>query len=368
MTVPCNRCGASLPFPAELDAVVVVCRYCHATTPLAAEHVRLRQEQQRAIDERKARAAMLDDERKSKRQERTVWVLGFAGIFAIVAGSVAWSLWTGTSGSSSSGVTTTVVPVEDPESLARLTPVVQELAAQGCRHVVEAPNSAQGRVESTVQMSAGGSCLRVLAATASADVRLSATMRTPTRTEHDAVREPGADGPAEILDLEHCPTETGEHVLTFETTPEASFAHALVDCEPQREKYRDDPSRNGWQRVQGELASLRSAGCDEVLLTPETVSGEQQLTAELNGTRCTVLVAAGDADDPITVELRTPFGERVQAPDAATLVRLVYCAPTKGPHKIEVKPTTDGYFTIAGLACPKSLGAEKGDHHGGPRK
>jgi hypothetical protein len=355
MTIPCSRCGASLAFPTEPDAVVVSCGYCHATTPLTAEHVRLRQEQQQAIDERRARAAMLDDERRSKRWEQKIWVLGFLGIFAVVGGSVAWSMWTGMNGSPSSGIVTRSAPaVEDPESLARLAPAVQELAARGCRHVVQAPMSAQGRVESTVQMSAGGNCLRALVATATAGVQLTATLRTPTRAEHAAVREPGAAGPAEILELEHCPTETGEHVLTLEAAPEASFAHALVDCEPQREKHRDDPARNGWERVQAELASLREVGCDEVLLAPQTVAGAQQLTAELDGTRCTALVMAGDADNPVTVELRTPFGERAQAPAAATLVRLVHCAATKGPHAVDVRPTTDGYFTLAGLACPKA--------------
>jgi len=358
MTIPCSRCGASLALPIEPDALVVACGYCHATTPLSAEDVRLRQQQQQAIDERKARAALLEEERTSKRLERKVWVLGFVGIFAVVAGSVAWSIATSPSGSPSSGSAATLV--DDPQSLARLTPRMQELAAQGCRHVVQAPQSVEGRLEHTVQMSEGGNCLRVLGATASDGARLSATMRTPTRVEHGAVREPGA---AEILELEHCPTETGEHVITFTTEPEASFAYALVDCDPQREKHRNDPSRNGWQRVQAELATLREAGCDEVLLPPQTVFGEQQLTADLNGTRCTVLVAAGDTDNPVTVALRTPFGEQAQAPDAATLVRLVYCAETEGPHPVQVQPTTDGYFTLAGLACPKAFGARPGDDH-----
>jgi hypothetical protein len=354
MTIPCSRCGASLALPAEPDAVVVVCGYCHATTPLTTEHVRLRQEQQQAIDERKARAAMLDDERASKRWERRLWALGFAGIFAIAIGSVALSIGLDTSSAPSSEDAPTATLVDDPQSLARLAPRTQELAAQGCRHVVQAPLSVQGRLEHTVQMSEGGSCLRVLAATATAGVRLLATMRTPTRAEHDAVGEPGADGVAEILELEHCPTETGEHVLTFTADPDASFAYALVDCAPQREKHRDDPSHNGEQRVRAELAKLRDAGCYEVLLPPQTVWGGQLLTAELDGTGCTVLVAASDSDNPVTVSLRTPFGEQAQALDPATLVRLVYCAKTKGPHPIEVKPTTDGYFTMAGLECPKS--------------
>ncbi|MBI4952317.1 MAG: hypothetical protein HY908_09805 [Myxococcales bacterium] len=363
----CGHCGAELLLPADPSALAAPCGYCQHSTQLPLELVRFRQQQAQTLRQHQAQEQAQAFEHKARKVAGGVWLFMWIGIPLVVVGSVGFILWR-TLGSIPSIPSTPSRPAAqvegeqpaerakappDPKLAERVAPAVAALAQQGCKEVVRAPEVVRGRVETLATMHEGGNCLHVVAAGA-AGVRVSASVVPPTSK---ATR---GDQQGDALDLEHCPREDGPHKVELGAADGADFAFALVDCPPARERYRDDPAKNGLGLVQARMRELAAGGCGRVLLPPKTAFGAGGLTATLApGPQCLVILAAtGLPANTLTVELKTPFGDRVPAPAVATQVRLVFCPKDAGPHPITIKPATSDYYAMASMECPRGV-AEK---------
>lgn len=240
-------------------------------------------------------------------------------------------------------------PREDPQSVARVTQALSKLEATGCTYVVTSPRSVTEKYTTTLEMKAGGACVHVLAS-APASESLDVRIVTPLAKTIAARAAAG-----QVVDLEHCPDESGSRNLDVTASPAGPFAVALVDCAPAREKYRDDRSKNGLDRVSRRLEALRAKGCREVLFAPKTVADEQSFTATLaRGAGCAVVVAASSDDNPLSAELRTPLGRVAAKPDPAPEIQLSHCATTSGPHPLTIRPKTGNYYTVGAVNCPRA--------------
>jgi hypothetical protein len=198
-------------------------------------------------------------------------------------------------------------------------------------------------------MTRDGNCARIVMASSASDMTLEATLRPPSGA-------PASKRGAGALDLLHCPDVTGEHAVAL-TGPSSGYAHAVLDCPPARERYREDPEHNGGAFVSARLEELQAKGCARILLAPERISGPRSLTSQIErGPFCAVIVAATGVDGAqLGVNVRSPLGEKLLGPAAAAEIERVLCATTAGPHKIEIQPTTAHYYTVAGVDCAKAV-------------
>lgn len=333
MSGQCQRCGAALPPPGAPDSAFVVCAYCQTANPVP-EAMRIRPSPPATPVTTAGRSA-------------GPWLAVGLGVPVVTLAIVGIAIFAGTSHQSSESP---APAANDPQSLTRVSQALAKRESDGCNYVVTSPQNVASKYSTTLDMKAGGSCLHVLASappTETLDVRIV----TPTSKTLTARAQAG-----QVVDLEHCPDESGSSSLDVTTTPAGPLAVALVDCAPEREKHRDDPARNGLTRVSHRLEALRAKGCREVLFAPKTITDEQSFTATLvPGAGCAVVVAASGSDaNPLTAELRTPLGRIAAKPDPASEIQIVYCAATSGPHPLTIRPKTDDYYTMGAVNCPRA--------------
>ena len=367
-TTRCGHCGAEVPLPTDPSALAAACPYCQQSTSLPLELVRFRQQQAQAVRQHHEHAQAQAFEQKARKVASGVWLFMWIGIPLAIVGTVGFILWR-TLGSIPSFSAPPRPPSTEPERPAaaraavppdpklreRVAPAVAALATKGCKEVVRAPEVARGKAEARVTMHDAGNCLHVVAAGA-AGVRVTGDVAPPS------AKPTHGEQTGDALDLEHCPRQDGSHRIELVASDGADFAFAFVDCPPERERYRDDASKNGLGLVQAHMRELASSGCGRVLMPPKTAFGDGGLTATLEpGPQCLVILAAsGVPDNTLTVELQTPFGDRVPAPQVAADVRLVYCAKQAGPHPLTLKPATSLYYAMAGMECPRLVADKLG--------
>jgi hypothetical protein len=316
---------------------------------LSDEWVARQRRAREARDASEHAAAERTDQRQAARFERRIWVFGIGAIMALIVGITAFSIYR----ASSSSNTRTVVHQQPAVTQAhldlgeRVRQRLIALDAEGCTHVVEGATVLRGKAEHVLRMNAGGHCLRAIAGATSPD-DLSAKIVSPTGKETAGVARDG------LVELEHCPTEDGQH--TFAAAAD-ELAYALIDCPPAREKYRDDPTKNGLELVGNRMEQLQNAGCDHVLLPPKSHVGDQTMTAKMDPGRYCAVIIAGSAmpDNALTAAFTTPFGKAIDVPTASTFVEIVHCASKAGPHELSIKPSMLEYYAIGAMDCPKRL-------------
>ena len=347
----CSRCGAAVTVPEDLNVETFRCEYCGTVGPLP-EELRRARTLERQTRERNANASAPMPDTTATRQApgMLAWVI-VSGVLGIVAAGGAVVFMT-KSQSSLATPATTLSDADRSANLAALEAKLLPLQAQGCKRTVIAPVADTEEAKFSLGMQADGNCARLVMVSTSAGALLGATLKPPVG---DAIRREGKGA----LEVEHCPTESGDHALTL-SGPASGYAHAVVDCPPAREKFVDDPEKNGSAAVSARMKSLRDAGCSRVLLAPERVSGPKTLTSTMEpGRFCAVLVAAtGVPGAKLGLRAASPIGEKLAEASPAPLIETVLCAKMAGPHKIEVTPTTAHYYTVAGIDCPKKI-AEK---------
>jgi hypothetical protein len=354
--IVCPNCGANVPPPPEVDATFATCNHCHFRVALSVQWVEARQRQQLAIDRRHHENVARTEERKSKNKERLVWTLGIGGIFVVVGGIIAvtvgGSLWDQKVEGERRAAEQAVQQASGKVRLAELAPVLERLKQAGCTHEVEAPHFAVGPQVSTLTMKAGGSCLHAVAASAGS---VQASIAAPSGKAAQKVGQG-------VIDLEHCPAESGEHRFELAAAADDVVALAMLDCPPAFEKHKDDPAKNGLERAQARLAVLEKAGCKRVILPPKPVTGDRSLTASMEpGAFCTVLVASsGSKQNALSLKMTSPMGDIVGSPAPASDMELAYCAKVAGDHAVVVAPSNLDYYTLAAMECPRKVAVQHG--------
>ncbi len=113
----------------------------------------------------------------------------------------------------------------------------------------------------------------------------------------------------------------------------------------------------GEARMTARLKELYVKGCKDVLMPPQTTSGEQTLDTKfvLNGRCVRVLAISAGAGNTLTLEMKTPFGDKLATPPASAEVDFTYCPKTAGPHPTHIIPATSDDYTVAAVECPASL-------------
>jgi hypothetical protein len=272
---------------------------------------------------------------------------GLLGILA-VGGGVLALVFAGV-GAQGTSTPVTLSDADRKANLAALEAKILPLKAVGCTRGVVTPVANTNATTVTLNMHADGNCARLVMASISPGALLEVSAKPPV-----GAAIPGRSKGA--LELELCPTETGDHVLSL-SGPATGYAHAVVDCPPAREKFANDPEKNGSATVSARLKALTAAGCSKVLLAPDRFSGPQSLTSSMDvGRFCAVLVAATGVDGArLGLHVASPIGETLADAKPAPVVESVLCAKMAGPHKIELKPTTLYYFTLAGIDCPRKV-------------
>jgi hypothetical protein len=345
----CVRCGAAIGVPEDLYAETACCAYCGTVRPLPEELRRARTFERQAR-ERSAKAHTEVPDTYAKRQASGMlaWVI-VSGVLGIVAagGAVVWLGGTDTK--------TNVPELSDSDrraNLAALEAKLVPLRKAACNHTVVAATARTVAASLSLNMHADGNCARLVMASTAPGAALGASLKPPAAA---AIRLDGKG----TLELEHCPTETGDHALAL-TGPTSGYAYTVVDCPPEREKFVDDPEKNGSSAVSARMKALRDAGCSRVLLAPERLSGPRSLTSTMEpGRFCAVLVAAtGVPGAKLGLRVASPIGEKLADVPPAPIVESVLCAKMAGPHKLELSPTTQHYYTLAGIDCPRKI-AEK---------
>ncbi len=141
----------------------------------------------------------------------------------------------------------------------------------------------------------------------------------------------------------------------------SSRATPAPPTEPPRPPPSKDDRSSGMTRMTALMKAANGSGCKRVVMAPEVMQGGHELTwTAVTGSCVRFFATTGVADNAIEVELRTPFGERLETPAASTEIDFTQCPKNKGPHKLHIVPATDDYFTIAGVECPlPKLAAKK---------
>lgn len=308
-----------------------------------------RQQRERAArDARQAAAADRDERRSAARFERRIWAYGIGAVVVLIVGITAYSVIRGMRSSNRATVHRQPSVTQAHLDLGeRVRQRVIALDAQGCTHVVEGATVLRGEAEHVLRMTAGGNCLRAIAGATATD-ELIAKVVGPSGEETPGV---GKDG---LVEVDHCPVATGQH--TFVATA-GELAYALVDCPPAREKYRDDPAKNGLALVGARMEQLQKAGCATVLMPPVTHVGEQSMTANMEPGRFCAVIIAGSVmgDNQLTASFTTPFGKAIDVPPPSTYVEIVHCATKAGPHKLAIEPSALEYYAIGAMDCPKRV-------------
>lgn len=354
----CPRCGASVTVPDDLYVETTRCAYCGTVTPLPDELAQARQTE-RLVREQKAKARAHAEQQSSfthaaKRATSMVgWIVAMAALGTLVVACITVYFVMRQSEPARASVVQTLSDADRRASLAALEAKLGPLRDGGCKRVVVNPEAQSVAATLSLRMNADGNCAKLVMAS-SAPGALGVTWTPPAGTA-----EKKSD--ASALELEHCPTVSGEHALAL-TGPTSGYAYSVVDCPPAREKFATDPEKNGSATVSARLKTLTSAGCSRVLLAPEKRSGSSTLTATMRpGPFCAVVVAAtGVPGAKLALSAASPIGETLATVPPAPVVESIMCPKTAGPHKIEVTPTTPHYFTIAGVDCPKKVAGRLG--------
>jgi hypothetical protein len=355
------RCGASVTVPADLYVETTRCAYCGTVTPLPDELAqaraverRVREEKARAEAEAHARAQAGSALSNAAKQATSMvgWIvaMGALGILA-VAGAIVFLVSREVETARASAVRR-LSDVDRQANLAALEAKLRPLREGGCKRVVVNPEAGSVAANLSLRMHADGNCAKLVMASTAPGAALEVKW-TPAGDVGFQKSDKGA------LELEHCPTITGEHKLAL-TGPVSGYAYSVVDCPPAREKFAADPEKNGNAAVSARLKALTAAGCSRVLMAPEKHSGSRTVTATMSpGPFCAVVVAAtGVPGAKLGLSATSPIGEAVATVPPAPVVESVLCPKTAGPHKIEVAPTTPHYFTVAGVDCPKKVAAK----------
>ncbi len=134
---------------------------------------------------------------------------------------------------------------------------------------------------------------------------------------------------------------------------------AALEPSPARpeQPVRPPPSRDdrstGMTRMTALMKVATTAGCKRVVMAPQVMQGPQQMTwTAVTGSCVHFFVTTGVRDNPLSVELRTPFGERLETPAASTEMDFTQCPKTKGPHRLDIRPATEDFYTLSGVECP----------------
>ncbi|MDB4941268.1 MAG: hypothetical protein JWP97_802 [Labilithrix sp.] len=123
---------------------------------------------------------------------------------------------------------------------------------------------------------------------------------------------------------------------------------------PTTAKTAETRETTGEAAVSARLTELHARGCKDVILAPQTTSGEQTIETKLVVTgRCvTVIAATGSPDNVLTVRMSTPLGAPLDAPPPATTVELTVCPKMAGHHPTTIVPATGDTYTVAAIECP----------------
>jgi hypothetical protein len=354
----CPRCGASVTVPSDLYVETTRCAYCGTVTPLPDELAqaralerRMRENKARADAEAHARAQASSSFTNAKNQATSSvgWIIAITLLGILGAGAAIGFAALKKTESAQASAVRIVSEAERQANLAALEKKLAPLRAGGCNRVVVNPATQNIAANLSLKMHAEGNCTKLVMASAAPGAALEVTWTPPAG-------RPFGRSATGALELEHCPTVTGSFKLAL-TGPTSGYAYAVVDCPPAREKFADDPEKNGNAAVSRRLKTLTAAGCSRVLMAPEKHSGSNILTATIRpGPLCTVVVGAtGVAGAKLGLHASSPIGETIDTVAPAQEIESVICPKTAGPHKIEVTPTTKHYWTVAGVLCPKSV-------------
>jgi len=122
---------------------------------------------------------------------------------------------------------------------------------------------------------------------------------------------------------------------------------------PERPPPSKDDRSSGMLRMTALMKEASAKGCKRVVMAPQTMQGGHQLTwTAVTGSCVRFFATTGVSDNPIGVELRTPFGERIQTPAASVEIDFTECPKNKGPHRLNITPATDDYYTVGSVECP----------------
>lgn len=117
-----------------------------------------------------------------------------------------------------------------------------------------------------------------------------------------------------------------------------------------------DAKSTGQTRTTELMKQLYDKGCKNVVMPPERAQGDTKLDTKLvAGTCVRVLVVTGSAENKLTLAMKNPFGEELKTPAASSEVDFMYCPKQSGPHPTHITATTEDFYTVAAVECPKSL-------------
>jgi hypothetical protein len=122
-----------------------------------------------------------------------------------------------------------------------------------------------------------------------------------------------------------------------------------------------DAKSHGQTRTTELMKQLYDKGCKNVIMPPERARGDTKLDTKLvanNATCVRVLVVTGSADNKLTLTMKTPFGEELKTPPASGEVDFTYCPKQSGPHPTHITATTEEFYMVAAVECPKSLAGQ----------
>src|SRR5439155_3238974 len=105
------------------------------------------------------------------------------------------------------------------------------------------------------------------------------------------------------------------------------------------------------------MKQLYGKGCTNVIMPPAQVQGDRTLDTKFvqNGTCVRVLVVTGSTENKLTLTMKNPFGEDLPTPVAGTEIDFTYCPKQSGPHPTHIDATTDDFYTVAAVECPKGV-------------
>ncbi len=118
-----------------------------------------------------------------------------------------------------------------------------------------------------------------------------------------------------------------------------------------------DAKSTGQTRTTELMKQLYDKGCKNVIMPPERAQGDTKLDTKFvaNNTCVRVLAVTGVAENKLTLSMKNPFGEELKTPTASGEVDFTYCPKQSGPHPTHITATTEDFYTVAAVECPKSL-------------
>jgi hypothetical protein len=345
-TIQCPSCGAHVPVPPELAMLTAPCPYCRTAILLPDQPARqaaVERMQERSFQEQMAQQAAAQREREQKRSRGTLLlVLGCVALGGLgTIGGIVYVIHKATTPAPAPRPIDPTLAGQ-PQMIAK----VEERQKAGCAHIVTPPGTFTGTMTSTYRLT-NAVCFEMLATTGAPAQTLTLRLVGPSGKELQ-----GAPSPGQSLQYQVCPKEPGEHQVQVSAPAGTPFTFAALDC--PRPSF-DNPTGNGQARVSAIMKERYATGCREIIMPPKTISVDQDIKGDFHPGSCVLIIGAtGSSKNLLTLELSTPFGEKIATPAPSTELTFLYCPKVSGPHEGHVRSAEGDPFTVAAVTCPLS--------------